>query len=256
VPVTEATVSTDGHTSYEYDSDAIDPDRDPIQYSLVDGPAGLQIDPATGLVTWSPTAEQIGFHPVTLEASDGRGGVADQMYVVQVLPDPGNRPPVIISEPVDRFHAPGQINPPAGATVPQRLDYEITARELVTETISIVLPDEGGGAGFADIIFVVDESGSMAGEQAWIRDVIGTIDASLQAEGIVDNRYGLVGFADTGRILQAGDTPFMSVTDFVTAASQLRTNRSGREDGYNGIHFAMNKCVFPDRRTIVRKRRA
>lgn len=86
--------------TYAYGALAIDPDFDPIQYNLIQGPPGMDIAPATGLVTWGPTVDQIGFHPVTIEASDGRGGVAQQTYVVEVLPDAGNRPPVIISEPV------------------------------------------------------------------------------------------------------------------------------------------------------------
>ena len=60
----------------------------------------MQIDSATGLVTWGPTVEQLGQHNVTIGAYDGRGDAAEQSYVVSVHPDPTNRPPVIVSEPV------------------------------------------------------------------------------------------------------------------------------------------------------------
>jgi hypothetical protein len=45
--------------TYRYDADAVDPDFDPVSYSLLDGPDGMQIDPATGMVTWAPTVDQL-----------------------------------------------------------------------------------------------------------------------------------------------------------------------------------------------------
>jgi hypothetical protein len=88
---------------YEYDVDAVDPDSDPVNDSLVTGPHGMQINPDTGLTTWGPTANQVGEHPVTIQASDGRGGTDTQSFVVRVQPQPGNHPPVIVSEPVTSF---------------------------------------------------------------------------------------------------------------------------------------------------------
>ncbi|MCS7466146.1 putative Ig domain-containing protein [Stieleria sp. ICT_E10.1] len=45
--------------SYRYDVDAIDPDFDPIQYTLLDGPDGMQINPASGLITWAPSEDDL-----------------------------------------------------------------------------------------------------------------------------------------------------------------------------------------------------
>src|SRR5262249_24039371 len=48
------------------------------------------------------------------------------------------------------------------------------------------------------VVFVVDESGSMEGEHAWLENMVLELDAELQAHGIGPNRYLLVGFGGLG----------------------------------------------------------
>jgi len=74
----------DPNEVYSYDADAIDPDNDTVRYSIVDGPGGLFIDSVTGEVTWAASPNQVGVHTVTIEASDGRGGIATQTHQIQV----------------------------------------------------------------------------------------------------------------------------------------------------------------------------
>jgi hypothetical protein len=60
-----ATVITSRPTEsqpYQYRVTASDADGDPLTYALVDGPAGMTIDSATGAVVWSPTSSQVGRH--------------------------------------------------------------------------------------------------------------------------------------------------------------------------------------------------
>ena len=40
----------------------------------------------------------------------------------------------------------------------------------------------------ADVIFVVDESGSMSGEHAWIKNMVTSLDSSLTAKGVDQNQ--------------------------------------------------------------------
>ena len=234
--------------TYEYDVNAIDPDDDVLTYSLVDGefPDGMVINPDSGVIRWGPTLDQVGEHDVLVRVEDGRGGVAEQAYTVVVKGDPANNPPVFVSTPVTTFQSPGAVNPTQGNVTPTELRLDAPGPTTFTETVSITIPDDGGGDGTADIIFVVDESGSMAGEHAWIAGLINTVDASLQAEGVFNNRYGLVGYADTGRTLQSGGDSFMTASNFVSAAGLLSTNRSGAEDGYRGIDYALDNYTFRD----------
>jgi RHS repeat-associated protein len=81
---------------YRYDVDAVDPDDDLLTYTLTNGPLGMLIDPDTGVISWTPTAP--GAFPVRVEVNDGRGGAAEQSYVVDVSA-PVNRPPQITTTP-------------------------------------------------------------------------------------------------------------------------------------------------------------
>jgi len=85
---------------YAYDADATDPDGDSLTYSLVLGPAGMSVNPSTGLMAWSPGNNDLGSHDVVLRISDGRGGVAEQHYLLSVISTPANRPPMFVSTPI------------------------------------------------------------------------------------------------------------------------------------------------------------
>lgn len=78
---------------------ATDPDGDTLAWSLSAAPAGMAIDPATGAVTWTPVASQVGVQTVTLRVSDGRGGVDSLSSTINVTERPANQRPVISSVP-------------------------------------------------------------------------------------------------------------------------------------------------------------
>ena len=87
-------------TPYQYNATAFDPDYDTLRFSLMNAPAGMQIDPTTGVIHWAPGAGQVGIHNVTIKVDDGRGGTATQSYQICVLQPEGNHAPVFVSEPV------------------------------------------------------------------------------------------------------------------------------------------------------------
>ena len=62
----------------------------------------------------------------------------------------------------------------------------------------MVVPIASEAASFADVVVVVDESGSVSGEHAWIGGMIPPLEANLVSRsvgaGADANRYGLVGF--------------------------------------------------------------
>jgi hypothetical protein len=81
-PVTVAAVGQ----PYSYDPDAF-ANPLPVTYGLADGPAGMTVDPVTGLVEWMPT--NAGEFPVSLTATSD-GGVTNQDYTV--ITSYGNAP--------------------------------------------------------------------------------------------------------------------------------------------------------------------
>ena len=85
-------------TLYQTNVTATDPDSDPLTFSLITAPTGMSIDVTTGLIQWTPTSADLGNHPISVQADDGRGGSATQSYALAVLVQP-NRAPIITSEP-------------------------------------------------------------------------------------------------------------------------------------------------------------
>ena len=116
-------------TPYEYNVVAIDDDGDQLNWSLVDGPDGMLVDPTSGKISWP--AEDVFYdqHNVTVRVEDGRGGVDEQTYVLDVFDGvPGGITGQIVgldeAKPVTvQAIVPGTSNPylsglPDGSTAP------------------------------------------------------------------------------------------------------------------------------------------
>ena len=224
--VTDPVVTAESGVQYQYPSRAMDPDSDPITYSLTQAPAvptGLSsdkyrmtINSTTGAITWLPPTQYAGQTvQVTVKATDDHGNVAYQPYPITVSQVAGNHPPVIISK------APLNIEVGGGVTKAPPT---------------------------ADVIFVVDESGSMQGAQQWLTLMVPQLESGLVAGGLTNNRYGLVGFGAADpfprQVMVGPDDAdhgfFGSPAEIVTAVSTLVVS-GGTEDGYAGINFAIDR---------------
>lgn len=70
---------------YRYAVEASDPDRDrSLRYELSAGPDGARVDPVSGEITWTPTFQQTGTHPIEVLVRDGHGGETKQRFEVTV----------------------------------------------------------------------------------------------------------------------------------------------------------------------------
>ncbi|WP_303290680.1 PEP-CTERM sorting domain-containing protein [Marinobacter sp. SS5-14b] len=110
----------------------------------------------------------------------------------------------------------------------------------------------------ADVVFLVDESGSMSGEHTWLGNMIASLESGLQGQGVgvsEANRYSLVGFGgsnnqnhldphshdmDAGT---GGNQAWGSSTQFASATSSLVTT-GGTEDGWNALDWAINNLNY------------
>lgn len=107
------------------------------------------------------------------------------------------------------------------------------------------------GAGTAsaqsvDFVPVVDESGSMGGEQAFLDDFIPALDMQLTNLGRTNNRYGLVGYgsgAPEPRKFSVGGSDLGTVQDFLAARPNLEIS-GGFEDGYAALDFAVDNIAY------------
>ena len=100
----------------------------------------------------------------------------------------------------------------------------------------------------ANVVFIVDESGSMRGEQAFLKDtVVDALDSGLNAAGVTDRKYGVVGYGRSsfggGPGAQDLGSGLMSATDTKTAMGSFQIS-GGTEDGWQAIDFALNNFTF------------
>ena len=69
---------------YTYEIVAIDPDGDTLTYTLIVKPDAMTINPLTGVVSWTPTEDQVGENQVIIEVSDEKISVS-QNFTITVL---------------------------------------------------------------------------------------------------------------------------------------------------------------------------
>lgn len=81
-----AVVTAEEEKDYQYAVEASDNDGDTLTYQLAKSPSGMTINSSSGLIKWQPTAEQVGNFIVLVEVTDGRGGIAQQEFVLVVSP--------------------------------------------------------------------------------------------------------------------------------------------------------------------------
>ncbi len=93
-------ISASTGVAYSYQVESTDSNNDPLSPSLLAAPSGMTIN-ATGLINWTPADNQFGDFAVTVQVSDGRGGTAEQSFIISVTAPAGtNSAPLIISTPV------------------------------------------------------------------------------------------------------------------------------------------------------------
>ncbi|HAD05450.1 MAG: hypothetical protein A2091_00415 [Desulfuromonadales bacterium GWD2_61_12] len=69
---------------YTYAARAIDPDDDPLTYTLEEGPPGMTIDEQSGKLEWQITLDNVGSYTVRIVASDTDGEKAEQEFPLRV----------------------------------------------------------------------------------------------------------------------------------------------------------------------------
>ena len=245
-PVLEAEVGK----SYLYDSNANDPDSDVLIYTLEEVPArpagvttdefDMDIDPATGAITWKPHYSQVEqYFWVTVKADDGRGRLDFQRYQVYV----GRRR----QPPADHHYRArddlrgGRPRLSDGLVLPTQIDVNLT-QERADRTVTLTV-SPGTTAFTADVVFVVDESGSMEAGSLGRADG-GRPRRGAAFVGITSNRYGLVGYgaASPAAAGGRGRRPVRTATQLAAAVEPHRQRRF--EDGYWGIDFALDTYTF------------
>jgi len=124
--------------AYSYLVEADDIDGDELSFSMSTGPAWLSLNSAsadTAELSGEPGSAHVGDHDVTLDVSDGRGGVTSQSFTVTVA---ANQSPTITSTPVTT------------AEEGVSYSYEVTATDPDGDSISLSAPSLPAWLSFND----------------------------------------------------------------------------------------------------------
>jgi serine protease AprX len=81
---------------YSYQVVATDPDGGVLTFSLDTAPAGMNISPASGLVSWTPTHNQLGANAVKVRVTDPTSRFVTQAYSISVSGT--NNPPTAAAD--------------------------------------------------------------------------------------------------------------------------------------------------------------
>ncbi len=148
--------------AYSYDMDAIDPQGNALVYSLQSAPLGMSIDAATGVVSWTPDAAQLGANDVVIRAATQTGEFATQTFAITVDGGSANQSPIITSFPSTL------------AKAGEEYRYSVLATDADADTLSFALLTMPAG-------MVIDNS---SGEIVWTpsQDQVGTNAVSIRVD--------------------------------------------------------------------------
>ena len=171
-------VQAEPDAAYVYDAHADDPDGDLLRYTLDAAPPGMTVDEATGLVGWPQAAT--GTHAVSLRVDDGRGGEAQQIFVLSVGTGTPNAAPQFNSSPPVRGLAgelylyPAAVSDPDGGP-PQFVLTQAPAGMTVDANTGLVQwQPSADQTGLQAVTLQVSDQHGGAAVQRWLIDVTST----------------------------------------------------------------------------------
>lgn len=178
---------------YIYDIEAFDFNNDILTYQLSSYPTGMTINSSSGLISWVPTNDQVGDHPVIALVADGNGGIDMQNYILTVLN--ANDAPIITSTPT------------LTATEDTKYNYDVEAYDIdVGDELNcslIICPD--------DMVIDVD-----SGMISWIptNEQVGknyvTVKVSDKYDGVATQAFTII-------VTNVNDPPTITSTAITTA---------------------------------------
>ena len=187
------TAATQGQP-YTYAVTATDPDGGTLTFSLVTAPGGMTINGATGVISWTPTAAQVGSHPVTVRVTDPTARFAEQSYTLVVAADTLAQPPAFTSTPVivatygqPYAYVAAATDPEAGA-VTYSLDVAPAGMTIDATTGAIAWTPQKTQVGTADVTVRATDPTTLFATQAF---TIAVADANY-APTAVANAYTMV----------------------------------------------------------------
>ncbi|MCP4127871.1 MAG: PKD domain-containing protein, partial [Gammaproteobacteria bacterium] len=179
--VSEPVIAGQETVVYQYDADASDREGGAVTYILDQSPAGMVIDAASGLITWTPGISQAGLHDVAVRAHDPLITSATQFFHITVTPRPNGDPDAVPGGPYSgvtgqetAFDGSASSDPDEDAIT----DYHWNFGDSSTAHGASVTHTYAASGTFTVTLFVTDERGA-AGSAVTTCSVTRPPDAKL-----------------------------------------------------------------------------
>jgi len=183
---------------YSYQVSATDPNGDPLDYALADGPAGMTIHPVSGLLNYTPAVGQAGSVPVRLQVLDSSNALGEQAFTLEIRPE--NRAPQFITTPVETATVGTTYRYAAkAADSDDRVSYSLIARPAGLEVDSqsgllFMTPDESLMGDSVVTLRATDERG-LSADQTYTLSILADTEAPIVS--IVANPSALANIGDS-----------------------------------------------------------
>jgi parallel beta-helix repeat protein len=97
VIISEPIINATEDQPYLYQLEASDPNGDTLTYTFTIKPEGMDINSESGLISWTPTNNQVGNHHIIVKISDGKLSI-NQNFEIEVI-NVNNSPQILSSSP-------------------------------------------------------------------------------------------------------------------------------------------------------------
>ncbi len=193
---------------------AVDPDAgDVLTFSLTGAPAGMSIDPQSGMLSWTPTAGDLGVNGVSALVTD-LGGLTDaeafNIEVTQPLPAPKTNAAPVLTVPADQslvFDAPlnllasatdadgdtltfAFINAPSGMSMDPAtgaITWTPAEPQIGAHDVAVRVADTAGAVDVGSFIVLVNDINKPPVAVDDLYTAQGTETLTIPAAGVLDN---------------------------------------------------------------------
>jgi len=172
------------NTLYAYQIESLDVDADVLTFQIDVFPAGMTIDSQSGLISWTPTSDQLGLQNVSVSATDPQGLTDTQSFSVDVKNV--NDAPAITSSAVtsvnereNYLYAVTATDPDAGDTLSYALDVAPVGMTIDTASGQISWTPGSALIGDHAVVLVVTDAGGLSDSQNFTVTVLNIEDAPV-----------------------------------------------------------------------------
>ena len=162
---------------YVWQPQAIDANGQPLTYTLLQAPAGMLINPATGNVAWTPTVGEVGPQTIVLQVTDPVGASAGQSFTLTVqnalpdLPPSFQSTPVLVATLNQPFsYTPAVENVQVG-TIEYSLGQAPTGVQIDPTSGAITWTPTSANLGYQAITINAADAAGQTGSQTFFLDV-------------------------------------------------------------------------------------